>query len=87
MADQKIENLLELSVEVDDSTREKSENLQVGYDPQEKRWEIILHYSGEMESLAERYDSLVPLLGGYATAEVTESQLLQLSEEPMVEFI
>lgn len=87
MADQKIENLLELSVEVDDSTREKSENLQVGYDPQEKRWEIILRYSGEMESLAERYDSLVPLLGGYATAEVTESQLLQLSGEPLVEFI
>ena len=87
MADQKIENLLELSIEVDEETREKSENLQVGYDPQERRWEVILRYSGEMGSLAERYDNLIPLLGGYAIAEVTESQLLQLSEEPLVEFI
>lgn len=87
MADQKIENLLELSIEVDEATREKSENLQVGYDPQEQRWEVILRYSGEMEGLAERYDNLIPLLGGYAIAEVTKSQLLQLSEEPLVEFI
>ena len=28
MADQKIENLLELSLDVDEQTREKSENLQ-----------------------------------------------------------
>lgn len=87
MADQKLENLLELSLDVDEETREKSENLQVGYDPQNRRWEVILRYSGSMEGLAERYDNLVPLLGGYAIAEVTEAQLLQLSEEPLVEFI
>lgn len=87
MADQKLENLLELSLDVDEETREKSENLQVGYNPQERRWEVILRYSGSMERLSERYDNLVPLLGGYAIAEVTEAQLLQLSEEPLVEFI
>lgn len=87
MADQKLENLLELSLDVDEETREKSENLQVGYNPQERRWEVILRYSGSMDRLSERYDNLVPLLGGYAIAEVTEAQLLQLSEEPLVEFI
>lgn len=87
MADQKLENLLELSLDVDEETREKSENLQVGYNPKERKWEIILRYSGELDNLAERFDSLVPLLGGYAIAEVTEPQLLRLSEEPLVEFI
>ncbi len=87
MADQKIENLLELSLDVDEQTREKSENLQVGYDTQDAKWEIILRYSGEMGNLAERYENWVDLLGGFAIAEVTREQLLQLSEEPLVEFI
>lgn len=87
MADQKIENLLELSLDVDEQTREKSENLQVGYDTQDAKWEIILRYSGEMANLAERYENWVDLLGGFAIAEVTKEQLLQLSEEPLVEFI
>ena len=87
MADQKIENLLELSLDVDVQTREKSENLQVGYDTQDAKWEIILRYSGEMGNLSERYENWVDLLGGFAIAEVTREQLLQLSEEPLVEFI
>ena len=36
MSDPKIENLLELSLDVSEDTREKSENLSAGYDPEEK---------------------------------------------------
>ena len=36
MSDPKIENLLELSLDVSEVTREKSENLSAGYDPEEK---------------------------------------------------
>ena len=87
MADQKIENLLELSLGVDERTREKSENLKVGYDPGERKWEVIIRHSGGGDALIGKYDNLVSLLGGYAIAEVTEEQLFQLSEEPLVEFI
>lgn len=87
MADQKLENLLELSLDVNESTREKSENLQVGYDAIEQRWEVIFRYSGSIADLSTRYDNITPLLGGYAIAELTEQQLLQLSEEPLVEYI
>lgn len=87
MADQKLENLLELSLDVDEETREKSENLQVGYDSAERKWEVIFRYSGNINDLVSRYDSLVPLLGGYAIAEVTKQQLYELSEEPLVEYI
>ena len=38
MSDPKIENLLELSLDVSEVTREKSENLSAGYDPEEKLW-------------------------------------------------
>ena len=39
MSDPKIENLLELSLDVSEVTREKSENLSAGYDPEEKLWQ------------------------------------------------
>lgn len=87
MADQKLENLLELSLDVSEQTREKSENLSAGYDPEEKTWEVILRYSGSIDDLAGRYGEITPLLGGYAVAVVTEAALRELSREPMVEYI
>lgn len=87
MADQKLENLLELSLDVDEETREKSENLQVGYDSEDKTWEIIFRYSGNLEELTGEYNNVVSLLGGYGIAEVTREQLHQLSKEPLVEYI
>lgn len=84
---QKVENLLELALDVSERTREKSENLQAGYDEQEQRWEVIFRYSGTLEELSLRYGTITPLLGGYAIAELTEQQIQQLSEEPLVEYI
>ena len=87
MADQKLENLLELSLDVSEQTREKSENLSAGYDPEERTWEVILRYTGDIAELQGRYREITPLLGGYAIAIVAESELQALSEEPMVEYI
>ena len=84
-SDPKIENLLELSLDVSEDTREKSENLSAGYDPEEKLWQVIIRYSGELLQLAGNYERVTPLLGGYAVLEVTEKQLRALAEEPQVE--
>lgn len=87
MSDQKVENLLELSLDVTEETREKSENLSAGYDEEEKMWQIIFRYSGDISDFAGDYGRVTPLLGGYAVAEVTENQLRALAAEPRVEFI
>lgn len=87
MSDQKVENLLELSMDVSQETREKSENLSAGYNEEENIWQVIFRYSGEIEDFVGNYDRVTPLLGGYAVAEVTESQLMALAKEPRVEFI
>ena len=87
MSDPKIENLLELSLDVSEDTRKKSENLSAGYDPEEKLWQVIIRYSGELLQLAGNYERVTPLLGGYAVLEVTEKQLRALAEEPQVEYI
>lgn len=46
MDDQKIENLLNLAVDATEEEREKSEALEVGYDPELRTWQVIVRYSG-----------------------------------------
>ena len=42
MNNQKLENLLNLALDADENERERSEILDVGYDPIEKEWELIV---------------------------------------------
>lgn len=50
MDDQRIENLLNLSLDAAPEEREKSIDLNVGYDPQERTWELIVRYHGDIEA-------------------------------------
>lgn len=87
MADQKLENLLELSIETPEATREKSENLSAGYNPAGNQWEVIIRYTGDIHEIAGQFASVTPLLGGYAIVVLSETQLEALSADPRVEYI
>ena len=89
MADQKIENLLNLAAGSTNSEREKSENLGVGFDPQTDTWEIIVRYSGDILSLTDRYPGIriVPLLGQYAIVAIKQNQLDDFSDEEVITYI
>ena len=43
---EKFENLLNLALDATGREREKSLQLGVGFEPEEKRWELIVKYSG-----------------------------------------
>ena len=43
----KIENLLNLALDATEQEREKSLNLDVGYDPAQRTWEVIVRVTGE----------------------------------------
>ena len=45
MADQKIDNLLNLAMDATPEERRKSENLNVGYDSAMRLWDVIVKYS------------------------------------------
>lgn len=85
MADQKLENMLELSLAANENQREKSENLNVGYDPLTKRWELIIKYSGDLQ--LPEYISVLPLYGGYAIISIPETEIDSLSQNPQIEYI
>ena len=66
MADQKVDNLLNLAMDATPQERRKSENLNVGYDSATRLWDVIVKYSGPESGLAGNGIQVVPLLGGYA---------------------
>ena len=87
MPDQKVDNLLNLSMNAAPEEREKSENLNVGYDPETRRWDVIVKYSGPESGLAGVGIEVVPLLGGYAIVTLPESEIDAYSNREQIEFI
>lgn len=87
MADQKIDNLLNLAMDSTTEEREKSWNLNVGYDEERKLWDVIVKYSGAEAGLLGEGITVVPLLGGYAVVTLPESELETYSARQQVEFV
>ena len=86
---QKKENLLNLSLDATEAEREKSPALQMGYDQNTKRWELIIQYNGTVEKLQEQLPQaeIYPLSGGYAIVRLPESQVDDLAGLSQVEYI
>ena len=63
---QKIENQLNLALDITEEERQKSESLDIGYDLEEKEWELIVKYSGTLERVRTRAVYVTELTGGSA---------------------
>lgn len=87
MADQKIDDLLNLAMDATSEERSRSENLNVGYEKQDRLWEVIVKYSGPESGLMGDGIEVVPLLGGYAVVTLPESEIDAYSDRVQVEFI
>lgn len=87
MNDQKLDNLLNLAMDATPQEREKSENLNVGFNEVSKLWDVIVKYSGPESGLSGPGISVVPLLGGYAVVTLPESEINAYSARTQVEFI
>ena len=84
---QKIENLLNLALEATPEERERSGELDVGYDPEEREWELIVKYSGSLEPVRDIAVSVTELLNGYAVVVIREERIEELAGFPEVEFV
>ena len=61
----KMENLLNLALDATEDEQEKSLNLDVGYEPEERSGELIVRYSGESKGSVFLGIRVGELLGGY----------------------
>ena len=87
MENQKRENLLNLALDATEEERLKSVNLNVGYDPGEKTWELIVRYNGSLESLRDEGIRVDELAAGYAVLVVSESRIEQVSAMEQIVYI
>lgn len=87
MADQKIENLLNLALNATRREREKSLELDVGYSRDDKEWELIVKYSGTLNELREIGIQVVELSNEFAILTVPENLVERLADFPQIEYV
>ncbi|MDE6127642.1 MAG: hypothetical protein K2G16_00410 [Lachnospiraceae bacterium] len=87
MDNQKLENLLNLALETPEAVREKSLNLNVGYEAESRTWELIVKYNGNLSALAAMGIGIEELLAGYAVLTVPEALVDAVAEFPEIEYV
>lgn len=88
MPDGKADNQLNLALDVSEETREKTLDLNVGYQPATRTWELIVKYSGNITRIAEELELIVvPLQNEYAIITIREDLIDRLSAYQEIEFI
>ncbi len=89
MVGQKTENLLNLSLDATEAERSKSPALGEGYDREDRRWELIVKYNGDLEEIEAAMPEIraFPLLGGYAVLSVPEPFIESLAAFSQIEYI
>lgn len=87
MQDQKLENLLNLALSSTPEERAKSGNLNVGYNPEEQSWDVIVKHSGDISFLSEVGIRVEQMVNEYAILNVPESYIDQLSDLPQIEYV
>lgn len=87
MADQKLDNLLNLALDATEEEREKSANLSAGSEKGSQLWDVIIKYSGDIEALSGDGIRAVPLLGGFAVVTLPQNKIREFAGHPQVEFV
>ena len=87
MASQKIEDQLNLAIDATEEEREKSLDLDVGYNPIDREWDLIIKYSGSLERVRTLANQVVELLNEYAIITILESRIDELAQLVEVEYI
>ncbi len=87
MDNDKLDSILNLSLETEAEVREKSDILSNGYDFENNIWEVIVKYNGNISFLETEVESLEILLNGYAIMRATRAQLERVLDESRIEYV
>ncbi|SFR54419.1 S8 family serine peptidase [Anaeromicropila populeti] len=88
MDSEKLDNQLKLALDSTNRQRQKTSDLEIGYDEEESTWELIIKYIGDIERIQEELDmQLTVLFAGYAVIIIKQRLISRLSEYDEIEFI
>ena len=87
MEDQKLESILNLSLEATKEERRKSPILESGYNEADNRWDVIVKYAGDISQLVKDGIIVATLYNEYAVLNVPETEIEQLTDYPQITFV
>lgn len=84
---QKFENLLNLALETPEAVRARTGNLNVGYNTNERTWEVIVKYHDSIGFLVDYGILVEELIAGYAILTVPEGLVELLGQVEQIEYV
>lgn len=87
MDNEKIENLLQLSLAVTSQERKKSGELSTGYNASENTFQVIVRYVDNLKRVEEMGIAVDYLLGEYAILNVTKEQIFAIASYDEIIYI
>ena len=97
MDNQKIENLLNLAIDASKEEREKSLDLDVGFDRETATWEVVVKFFGTAEDLEMVLQEAFPnefsririqdLSSNYIIMEIPETLIERVAALPEIEYM
>ncbi len=85
---QKIENLLNVSLDATREELESSESLSTGFNWRDNTWEIIVRYTGNLDNIKANYNVYVrELLFNYAIIVTDKATIELISQEPQIVYV
>ena len=84
---QKLEDQLQLALETSEEDRERTEDLNVGFDGEMRTWELIVKYNRSLDALEQLGITVEYLLAGYAILTVPEVLVELVAEFEEIEYV
>lgn len=86
---QKMDNTLNLALDITQEQREKSRELQNGYEAQERIWRVIVKYTGTLAAIEEAIEGVqgIELFNQYGIVRVPESRVDDLADLPQIQYV
>ncbi len=84
---QKLEDILNLALETPEEVRRQTETLNVGFDEETKKWELIVKYHGSLDVLQTMNVQVEYLIAGYAILTVPEDLVERVADLEQIEYV
>lgn len=87
MDSQKLENMLNVALQTDKTERNFNNDIDVGFNPTENTWELIVKYNGDLTFVELLGGTVEELILGYAIIVIPEERIPELVERPEIEYV
>lgn len=84
---QKMEELLQLALQTSEDVREQTEDLNVGFNTENRTWELIVKYHGSLDALEPLNIQVEYLIAGFALLTVPEQLVDSVAELEEIEYV